>query len=270
MAQGYARGYRPKVIIDRLAALPTVCQEWWKHFIDPATIFWAGIWALLIELGRRIIRPIVLNSFLITKLLGSVRVVSKLSVIVPAHNEEEQIVRFLHDTLSSLDALGFDYEVVVVDDGSTDRTRERAISAANSPRVKVVGYDHNVGKGFALKYGFAHSSGDIVMFVDSEGDISPMQIVRYVGAAEQADVVIASKWHRKSRTEMPSTRRFLSHRFRLMVMLLTGLRVSDTQSGMKAFRTRVLERVLPKLAMKRFAFEATMEPNCLGGLDNLS
>ena len=179
----------------------------------------------------------------------------KLSVILPAHNEEEHIVEFLQDTLSSLDALGFDYEVVVVDDGSTDRTRDRANSATNNPRVKVVGYDDNVGKGFALKYGFEHTSGDITVFIDSDRDISPKQIARYVGGAEQADIVIGSKWHPKSRTEMPLIRRFLSHGFHLMVMLLTGLRVSDTQSGMKAFRRAVLETVLPRLAMKRFAFD---------------
>jgi len=184
--------------------------------------------------------------------------VPKLSVIVPAHNEEESIVEFLRDALSSLDALGFDYEVVVVDDGSTDRTRERALSATDDPRVKVVGYDDNVGKGFALKYGFAHTSGDIIVFVDSDRDISPKQIVRYVGGAEQAEIVIASKWHPKSHTEMPLIRRFLSHGFHLMVMLLTGLRVSDTQSGMKAFRRAVLRSVLPRLAMKRFAFDVEL------------
>jgi len=184
--------------------------------------------------------------------------VPKLSVIVPVHNEEEHIVEFLRDASSTLDALGFDYEVVVVDDGSTDRTRERAITAANNPRVEVVGYDDNVGKGFALKYGFKHTSGDIVVFIDSDRDISAKQIVRYVGGAEQADVLIASKWHPKSRTQMPLIRRFLSHGFHLMVVLLTGLRVSDTQSGMKAFRRRVLERVLPKLAMKRFAFDVEL------------
>jgi len=184
--------------------------------------------------------------------------VVKLSVIVPAHNEEKHIAKFLQDATSTLDALGFDYEMVVVDDGSTDRTRERAISAANSPHVKVVGYDDNVGKGFALKYGFAHTSGDIVVFIDSDRDISPKQIVRYVAGAEQADIVIASKWHSKSHTEMPFIRRFLSHGFHLMVILLTGLRVSDTQSGMKAFRRAVLERVLPRLAMKRFAFDVEL------------
>jgi len=182
----------------------------------------------------------------------------KVSVIVPAYNEEEQIVQFLQDTLSSLDALRFDYEVVVVDDGSTDRTRERALSATNNPHVKVVGYDDNVGKGFALKYGFKHTSGDIVIFIDSDRDILPKQIVRYVGEAERADILIASKWHPKSHTDTPLIRRFLSHGFHLMVVLLTGLRVSDTQSGMKAFRRAVLETVLPRLAMKSFAFDAEL------------
>jgi len=187
-----------------------------------------------------------------------VRTVPKLSVIVPAHNEETHIVQFLEDTLSSLDGLGFDYEVVVVDDGSTDRTRERALLATNNPNVKVIGYDDNVGKGFALKYGFGHTSGDIVVFIDSDRDISPKQIVRYIGGAEQADIVIASKWHPKSHTEMPLIRMFLSHGFHLMVTLLTGLRISDTQSGMKAFRRTVLESVLPRMAMKRYAFDVEL------------
>jgi len=184
--------------------------------------------------------------------------VTKISVIVPAHNEEEHIGDFLRDTVSSLDALGFDYEIVVVDDGSTDRTRERAMSATSNFRVKVVGYEENVGKGFALRYGFEHTSGDIVVFVDSDRDISPRQIARYVGGIERADIVIASKWHRESRTVMPMIRKFLSRGFHLTVILLTGLRVSDTQSGMKAFRRTVLERVLPRLAMKRFAFDVEL------------
>jgi len=182
----------------------------------------------------------------------------KLSVIIPARNEEDQIAQFLQDTLSSLDALGFDYEIVVVDDGSTDRTREKAISSTKNPRVKVVGYDINVGKGFALKYGFKHTSGDIVVFIDSDRDISPKQIMRYVGGAERADIVIASKWHRKSHIEMPLIRRFLSRGFHLMVILLTGVRVTDTQSGLKVFRRRVLERVLRRLVMKRFAFDVEL------------
>jgi len=179
----------------------------------------------------------------------------KISVLAPAYNEEDHIGRFIDETESVMDGLGLDYEIIVVDDGSTDRTREVAQQAASNPRVKVVGYRDNMGKGYALRQGFTHASGELLLLLDSDRDISPKQIVRCIGASELGDVVIGSKWHPKSRTEMPLIRRFLSHGFHLMVVLLTGLRVSDTQSGMKVFRREVLERVLPKLAMKRFAFD---------------
>jgi len=87
-----------------------------------------------------------------------------------------------------------------------------------------------------LKYGFAHKVGDVVTFLDSDRDISSRQIAAYVSAAEQGDIVIASKWHPKSHAEIPIMRKVLSLRFRSLVNMLTGLRVSDTQSGMKAFR----------------------------------
>lgn len=70
MAQGHARLYRQKVIIDRLA---TACQEWWKHFTDPATVLWAGIWALLIELGKRVGR--VISNFFEHRRLLSARLI---------------------------------------------------------------------------------------------------------------------------------------------------------------------------------------------------
>jgi len=179
----------------------------------------------------------------------------KISVLAPAYNEEDHIGKFIDEAEAVMDGLGLDYEIIVVDDGSTDRTREVAQQRASNPRVKVVGYRDNMGKGYALRQGFAHATGELLLLLDSDMDISPKQITRYIGASELGDVVIGSKWHPKSRTEMPCIRRFLSHGFHLMVILLTGLRVSDTQSGMKAFRRKVLERVLPRLAMKRFAFD---------------
>jgi glycosyltransferase involved in cell wall biosynthesis len=181
--------------------------------------------------------------------------VSKISIIAPAYNEGKRIRKFLEKTVSVMNSLGFDYEVVLVDDGSVDNTREEALSAAQDPHVKVVGYDNNIGKGFALKYGFAYTTGDIIAFIDSDLEISPQQIAKYVSATEKGSIVAASKWHPESHVEMPIVRKFLSCGFNLAVKLLTGLRVSDTQSGLKAFRREALEKILPRLSMKRYAFD---------------
>ena len=182
----------------------------------------------------------------------------KISVIMPAHTEEERIALSVDNVQTALDALGFDYEIVVVDDGSRDGTRAKALGAARNPRVKVVGYGPNLGKGYALRYGFAHTVGDLVAFLDSDGDISPRQIGAYVAATEDGDIVIASKWHPKSHTQTPIIRKFLSLGFNIIVGILTGLKLRDTQSGMKAFRREVLEKILPRLSMKRFAFDVEL------------
>lgn len=176
---------------------------------------------------------------------------------MPAYNEETHIAESIEATKNALGKLGLDYEIVVVDDGSTDSTLKSALSLADS-RVKVVGYKQNWGKGFALKYGFSHTTGDVVAFIDSDNDISKDQLNGYLAVIQKADVLIASKRHPASRTGMPLSRKFLSIGFHLMVRLLTGLKVSDTQTGLKAFRRDVLKQILPKLSVKRFAFDVEL------------
>jgi glycosyltransferase involved in cell wall biosynthesis len=182
----------------------------------------------------------------------------KIWVLAPAYNEEQHIHQFIEETGAVMDGLGLDYEIVVIDDGSTDRTAEIARHLSSNPRLKIVSYTRNMGKGYAIKRAFARAIGDLVLLIDTDMEISPQQIVSYIGAIELGDIVLASRWHPKSRTEMPLIRKLLSHGFNVVVTLLTGLRVKDTQSGMKAFRRDVLESVLPKLAVKRYAFDVEL------------
>lgn len=179
-------------------------------------------------------------------------------MLAPAYNEEQHIRQFIEETGAVMDGLGLDYEIIIIDDGSTDKTTEIVQQMSMNPHLELVSYTRNMGKGYAIKRGFTHATGDLVLLLDTDMDISPRQIVSYIRAIELGDIVLASKWHPGSRTEMPLTRRILSHAFNAMVTLLTGLRVSDTQSGMKAFRRSVLESVLPKLAIKRFAFDVEL------------
>jgi glycosyltransferase involved in cell wall biosynthesis len=182
----------------------------------------------------------------------------KISVLAPAYNEEQHIRQFIEETGAVMDGLGLDYDIVVIDDGSTDRTAEIVRHLSSNPRLKLVSYIRNMGKGYAVKQGFAHATGDLVLLIDTDMDISPRQIIGYISASELGDIVLASKWHPGSHTEMPLIRKLLSHGFNLTVTLLTGLRVRDTQSGMKVFRRNVLENVLPKLAVKRYAFDVEL------------
>lgn len=128
----------------------------------------------------------------------------EVSFVVPAYNEEESIEAAL-TTLDDLAKPGqLEYEIVVVDDGSKDKTLSKAVRyASRSHHVKIVTYDKNVGKGFAVRAGFMKAAGDIVVFADSDMEIDLSLISSYVEALWRGDIVIASKWHPGSVVQMP-------------------------------------------------------------------
>jgi len=98
----------------------------------------------------------------------------------------------------------------------------------------------------------------MVVFMDSDADINPKQVGHYVEALKGADVVVASKWHPQSKVDTPLFRRVLSHGFNALVKLLVGLKLSDTQTGLKAIRRSAFVSVFPRLTVKRYAFDVEM------------
>jgi glycosyltransferase involved in cell wall biosynthesis len=183
----------------------------------------------------------------------------ELSFVIPAYNEEKSI----EIALGTLDEMVKDkrlpYEIVVVDDGSKDTTLTRAITyASRNGHVKVVSYDENVGKGYAVKAGFMQATGDVVVFVDSDMEIDLSTILSYVDALDNGDIVIASKRHAESVVEMPFTRRILSYSFNVLVRILTGANLKDTQVGLKVIRKSVFQDIFPRLTVKRYAFDVEL------------
>ncbi len=182
----------------------------------------------------------------------------KVTVVMPAFNEEEIIDSSIRSTCETLEKECADYDLIVVNDGSTDSTFKVIMeeAAKHEGRVKILGYDYpNKGKGFALKYGAMFAEGDYVIFVDSDSEIEPSNLARYLNGLRNADIVIASKRHPQSRVEEPFSRVFLSLGFQSLVRLLTGVKVSDTQAGLKGFRVESLRRILPLLSVKKYAFD---------------
>jgi glycosyltransferase involved in cell wall biosynthesis len=182
-----------------------------------------------------------------------------LSVVVPAYNEED----FIEDTLGTLEAIIKDknlpYEIVVVDDGSLDGTLAKAVRyAKRNGHVKVVSYLKNMGKGHAVKTGFMQATGDVVVFADSDMEIDLNTISRYLGALEHGDIIIASKWHPDSAVAMPLARKIMSHGFNIIVRLLTGVPLKDTQAGLKAMKKSAFVDIFPRLAVKRYAFDVEL------------
>jgi glycosyltransferase involved in cell wall biosynthesis len=183
----------------------------------------------------------------------------KLSLVLPAYNEEKTIEEVINRVDSIVKQTGLKYELIVVDDGSWDFTRKKASNCANNnSHIKIVSYRRNMGKGHAIKTGFAHAKGDAVVFMDSDLDIDPRQITRYVEALNYGDMVIASKWHPQSNVEIPLIRRFLSRAFNVLVKLLMGIKVRDTQTGLKAVRRKALDKVFLGLNIERYAFDVEL------------
>jgi len=183
----------------------------------------------------------------------------ELSFVIPAYNEEDSI----EITLGTLDGVVKDkrlsYEIVVVDDGSKDETRSRAIKYANrNGHVKVISYTQNEGKGHAIRTGFMQTKGDVVVFADSDMDIDLGTISKYVDALEHGDIVIASKWHPDSVVSLPLSRKILSHGFNVLVRFLTGAQLKDTQVGLKAMRKSAFANIFPRLFVKRYAFDVEL------------
>jgi glycosyltransferase involved in cell wall biosynthesis len=180
----------------------------------------------------------------------------KVSVIVPAYREARHIHENLGKLLRELDRLGRTYEVIVVSDGNTDQTAREAERVV-SPHIKVIEYNRNMGKGYALRCGVAHSSGELVTFIDADMELDPHYIKGFIAVMESfdCDAVVGSKRHPMSNVQYPPARRFQSLIYQLLIRTLFRVKVRDTQTGLKLFRRNVLEEVVPLLAIKRFAFD---------------
>jgi dolichol-phosphate mannosyltransferase len=182
-----------------------------------------------------------------------------LSVIIPAYNEVVNISICIQETMRALE--GMPYEIIVVDDGSQDATRAVAIAATGeNSQLRVVGYNHNQGKGYALKSGFPFTSGDLVAFIDGDMQIHPRQIRELLEIMKTtgADVVVGCKRHAQSQVGYSSFRRIVSNGYLWLTRFFFDLNLSDTQTGLKLFRREVLERVWPRVPIKRFAFDLAL------------
>lgn len=180
----------------------------------------------------------------------------RLSVIVPAYREGLHIQKNLRKLLNELENLGRTFEVIVVSDGNTDKTADEAERVV-SPHLKVIEYNRNMGKGYALRCGVAHSSGELITFIDADMELDPRYIKGFIAVMESfdCDAVVGSKRHPMSNVQYPRARRFQSLMYQLLIRTLFRIKVRDTQTGLKLFRREVLEEVVPLLAIKRFAFD---------------
>ncbi len=179
-----------------------------------------------------------------------------LSVVIPAYKQERTIVRDIKRTAATLDTLGLKYEIIVVVDGLEDNTFTKA-SLLKSSKIKILGYKKNEGKGQAIRYGMLHANGDVIGFMDAGMDINPTGMIMLLNHMiwYNADIIVGSKMHHVSKVDYPLYRTIMSWGYRLFTRILFGFKIRDTQVGLKFFKRKVVRDVLPRLVVKRYAFD---------------
>ena len=169
-----------------------------------------------------------------------------LSIVIPAYNEENGIAEIASRVLSvqlALKKVGVDrLELLIVDDGSKDRTAEVVESI---PGVHLIRHPQNKGYGAALKTGFSKASGELIGFLDADGTYPPEYFPQLCEAAlKGTDLVIGSRMAGED-SKMPFTRRVGNFFFANLLTLLSRQKVTDSASGMRVFRREILERIYP-------------------------
>lgn len=183
-----------------------------------------------------------------------------LSVIVPVFRQEKTIKKDILSIIKTLEQIRYPFELIVVVDGQEIDKSYQIIKSLKLPALKVVGYSQNHGKGYAIRYGMAHTSGDYVAFIDSGMEIDPNGISMLLEHMEwyNADIVVGSKFHPASQINYPLHRRVISFGAHLISLFLLRINLHDTQAGIKIFRQNVLNKILPRLLIKTFAFDLEM------------
>ena len=151
------------------------------------------------------------------------------------------------------------YELIIVNDGSSDETLAVARELSKrDKRVKLISYSKNMGKGYAVRQGVIHSWGKYLLFMDGDGNISSDILAQYIQKLDKVDVAIGSKYHRDSNISVPLSRKFLSKSFQMLVKIMLGLKISDTQVGLKAGKGESFRKIFQQMHVKRYAFDVEM------------
>ena len=179
-----------------------------------------------------------------------------LSIVVPAYKQEKSIAKNIIALKKVLDQFPFKYEMIIVADGMEDKTYQNA-KKVRSSSIKVVGYEQNHGKGYAVRKGALLAKGDIIGFVDAGMDIDPTGISMLLSHMiwYDADIIVGSKLHPVSQVQYPVSRKILSWEYRTFTHALFGFKIKDTQVGIKFFKSQVAKDVFSRSLVKNFAFD---------------
>ncbi len=184
------------------------------------------------------------------------------SIIVPAYNEEKRSSSFIPNLLDFVKHNLPDSEVIIVNDGSKDRTAEKItefISESDAERfAKIIGYAVNKGKGNAVAFGVKEAKGEKILFIDADGSISPEEIPVMLERLDKYDAVIGDRLSAKSKIKTNLTRKITSFGFNSFVSILFQDKFRDNLCGFKGFRKKAAKDMFSNLLDKRWVFDVEL------------
>jgi glycosyltransferase involved in cell wall biosynthesis len=184
--------------------------------------------------------------------------IRKLSIIIPAYNEERRIDPFLSNLIKYCRKnIKIKYEILVIDDGSKDRTVS-IVKRIKHKNLRLISYKPNKGKANAVETGVKAAKGSHLLFIDADGAIVPKEISKMLPILEKNDAVVGSRNLKESRAKKDFFRRILSFGFNNYVSFLFGMSFSDYLCGFKGFKTPVARKLFHNLKSERWIFDVEL------------
>lgn len=191
----------------------------------------------------------------------------KLTVVMPCYNEGTRIYKNLIETVTQIEKFCDSFRILAVNDGSSDETESEIKRASlQDKRIGMISYPNNKGKGYAVRRGMLAAKSEYTAFLDADLELPPHMLEAFLKKAEgleegdknKYDIVIGSKMHKDSQVDYPFVRKILSAGYFTFIKILFGLKVKDTQTGIKLFRTEKIKPVLELMRSGGFTFDIEM------------
>lgn len=180
-------------------------------------------------------------------------IIMNASIVIPAYNEARRIKPFLSHLSQSLMPFFNDYELVFVDDGSTDTTLEVLTKFKdNYDNIKVVSYGINRGKGYAIREGIRVAKGDLIISLDADNSFCLNDIPAVINALQTSDIVVGNKYFKSRKHD---SRFFIGKCFNQLVNIFFHVHIDDCLSGLKGYRRETANILFEKLHYERWLYD---------------
>ncbi len=179
------------------------------------------------------------------------------TIIVPMYNEEKRLPAFLPHLVRFVKKRP-EYTLLLVNDGSKDRTLEVAKKLTKGTTAQILTHTPNQGKGFAVRKGILHAQTSYLLFIDADGSIQPEEIPQMLHYLKRYDVVVGDRYHPQSKLKRDPTRKIIGDLFNLLVWILFQYNVKDNLCGFKGFKQEAAQTLFKELKTTGWLFDVEL------------